>query len=393
MQSSAARKKRNLSVYTSMIAACLKEVYRILKPGRWVTVEFHNSRNAVWTAIQEALGRAGFIIADVSVLDKGMKTKKQMYAKAVDKDLVISAYKPNGGLEKRFHLDAGTEDGVWDFIRTHLGQLPVFLNKGGQSQPIAERQRVLLFDGWWAFHVQRGVSVPLSAAHFYQGLANRFPERDGMYFSTEQVAEYDRKRMTARDVLQLDLFVSDEASAIQWLKQQLTSKPQTFMELQPQFMQETQGGWQKYESRLELSVLLEQNFLNFDGSVEVPSQIHAYLSSNFKGLRNLSKDHAALRAKALDRWYVPDPAKAGDLEQLREHALLREFGEYRDSKQKKLKVFRVEAIRAGFRSSWQQNDYAAILAVAEKIPEDVFQEDAMLLMWYTNSLMRAGWQS
>ena len=82
-----------------------------------------------------------------------------------------------------------------------------------------------------------------------------------------------------------------------------------------------------------------------------------------------------------------------DLEKLRERALLREFGEYRDSKQKKLKVFRVEAIRAGFRSSWQQNDYAAILAVAEKLPEDVLQEDPMLLMWYTNSLTRTGRQS
>jgi hypothetical protein len=358
-----------------------------------VTVEFHNSRNAVWTAIQEALGRAGFIIADVSVLDKGMKTKKQMHAKAVDKDLVISAYKPNGGLETRFHLEAGTEDGVWDFVRTHLGQLPVFLYKGGQLQVIAERQKVLLFDRMVAFHVQRGVTVPLSAGEFYQGLANRFAERDGMYFLPEQVAEYDRKRMTAREVIQLDLFVSDEASAIQWLKRQLSAKPQTFMELQSQFMQETQGGWQKHERPLELSVLLEENFLRFDGNGEVPSQIHAYLSSNFKDLRGLPKDHPALRAKAKDRWYVPDPAKAGDLEKLRERALLREFNEYRESKQKKLKVFRVEAVRAGFRVSWQQNDYAAILAVAEKIPEDILQEDPMLLMWYTNSLTRAGRQS
>jgi 16S rRNA G966 N2-methylase RsmD len=384
--------KKDLAVYTDMMAAGLDKVYRMLKPGRWVTVEFHNSRNAVWTAIQEALGRAGFIIADVSVLDKGMKTKKQMHAKAVDKDLVISAYKPNGGLEKRFHLEAGTEDGVWDFIRTHLGQLPIFLNKNGRLQVIGERQRVLLFDRMVAFHVQRGVSVPLSAGDFYQGLANRFPEREGMHFLTEQVAEYDRKRMTVQEVLQLDLFVSDEASAIQWLKQQLTIKPQTFMELQPQFMQETQGGWQKHESPLELSVLLEENFLLCDGSGDVPSQIHAYLSSNFKDLRSLPKDHPALRAKARDRWYVPDPAKAGDLEKLRERALLREFSEYRDSKQKKLKVFRVEAVRAGFRFSWQQNNYSAILEVAEKIPEDVLQEDAMLLMWYTNSLTRAGRQ-
>ena len=385
--------KKDLTVYSNMMTTCLKEVYRVLKPGRWVTIEFHNSKNAVWTAIQEALGRAGFIIADVSVLDKGMKTKKQMHAKSVDKDLVISAYKPNGGLEKRFQLEAGTEEGVWDFIRTHLGKLPIFVSKGKQAQIIAERQRVLLFDRMVAFHVQRGVSVPLSAGDFYQGLVQRFPERDGMYFLTEQLAEYERKRMAAQEILQLDLFVSDEKSAIEWLKQQLTLKPQTFQDIQPQFMRETQGGWQKHEKLLELSLLLDENFLRFDGAGDVPSQIHSYLSSNFKDLRGLEKNASTLRAKAKDRWYVPDPAKAGDLEKLRERALLREFDAYRDLKQKKLKVFRVEAVRAGFRRAWQQNDYATILAVADRIPEEVLQEDPMLLMWYTNSATRAGRQA
>lgn len=386
------KQKKDLTAYTEMMTACLKKVYQILKPGRWATIEFHNSKNAVWAAIQEALGRAGFIIADVSVLDKGMKTKKQMHAKAVDKDLVISAYKANGGLEKRFQLEAGTEEGVWDFIRTHLAKLPVFVSRSGQALVIAERQQVLLFDRMVAFHVQRGVSVPLSAGDFYQGLANRFPERDGMYFLNEQVAEYERKRMTSQEAPQLDLFVSDEASAIQWLKQELGQKPQTFQEIQPQFMRETQGGWQKHEKPLELSVLLEENFLRYDGTGDVPSQIHSYLSTNFKQMRGLAKDNASLRVKAEDRWYVADPAKSGDLEKLRERALLREFEEYREAKQKKLKVFRVEAVRAGFRRAWQQNDYQTILAVAEKIPDDVLQEDSMLLMWYTNSLTRAGKQ-
>lgn len=384
------KQRKDLTVYTNMMTDCLKQVYRVLKPGRWVTVEFHNSKNAVWTAIQEALGRAGFIIADVSVLDKGMKTKKQMHAKAVDKDLVISAYKPNGGLEKRFQLQAGTEEGVWDFIRTHLRHLPVFIVKDGLGQVIAERQQVLLFDRMVAFHVQRGVSVPLSAGDFYQGLSQRFPERDGMYFLTDQVAEYERKRMASSEALQFDLVVSDEASAILWLKQQLIRKPQTFQELQPQFMRETQGGWQKHEKLLELSELLEQNFLHYDGAGDVPSQIHSYLSTNFKELRNLTKSDTALRAKAKHRWFAPDPNKAGDLEKLRERALLREFEEYRESKQKRLKLFRLEAVRAGFKKAWQERDYATIIAVAQKIPEDVLQEDPKLLMWYDQALTRTG---
>ena len=96
--------------------------------------------------------------------------------------MVISAYKPNGGLEERFKLEAGTEEGVWDFVRTHLKQLPVFVSKDGQAEVIAERQNYLLFDRMVAFHVQRGVTVPLSAAEFYAGLTQRFSERDGMYF-------------------------------------------------------------------------------------------------------------------------------------------------------------------------------------------------------------------
>ena len=47
-------------------------------------------------------------------------------------------------------------------------------------------------------------------------------------------------------------------------------------------------------------------------------------------MRNLPKDDPALVAKARDRWYVPDPNKAGDLEKLREKALLKEFEEYKD---------------------------------------------------------------
>ncbi|MEW6404444.1 MAG: DNA methylase, partial [Chloroflexota bacterium] len=248
-------------------------------------------------------------------------------------------------------------------------------------------------------------TVPLSAAEFYAGLAQRFPERDGMCFLPEQVAEYDKKRMKVKEVLQLQLFVTDEASAIQWLKQQLTRKPQTFQELHPQFLKEI-GGWQKHEKPLELSELLEQNFLRYDGKGPIPKQIVSWMRQSAELRKiideqlssgNAQEDDTELatrdsrlidRAKA--RWYVPDPNKAGDLEKLRERALLREFEEYRESKQKRLKVFRLEAVRAGFKKAWQERDYATIIAVARKIPENVLQEDPKLLMWYDQALTRMG---
>jgi hypothetical protein len=265
----------------------------------------------------------------------------------------------------------------------------VFVSKDGQAEVIAERQNYLLFDRMVAFHVQRGVTVPVSAAEFYLGLVHRFPERDGMYFLSEQAADYDKKRMTTREVLQLEIFVIDESSAIQWLKQQLIKKPQTFPELHPQFLKEI-GGWQKHEKPLELSQMLKDNFLLYDGKGEVPSQIHGYLSTNFKELRSLPKDDPGLRAKGKDRWYVPDPNKAGDLEKLREIRLLREFEEYRQAKQPRLKIFRLEAVRTGFRTAWKERDYSTIIQVARKIPESILQEDPKLLMWYDQALTRMG---
>ncbi len=382
-------KSKGIPDYQHLMQACFKEYYRILKPGRWMTVVFHNSKNAVWNAIQEALLGAGFVVADVRTLDKKQETFQQVMNMTVKQDLVISAYKPNGGLENRFRLAAGTEDGAWDFVRTHMRQLPVFVAKDGQVEVIAERQNYLLFDRMLAFHVQRGVTVPLSAAEFYAGLEQRFPPRDGMYFLPDQAAEYDKKRMKVKEILQLDLFVSDEATSIQWLKQQLTKKPQTFQDIHPQFLKEI-GGWQKHEKLPELSEMLEQNFLHYNGKGEVPSQIHSYLSSNFKELRNRPKDDPVLQSKAKNRWYAPDPNKASDLEQWRERALLKEFVEYLHSTQKELKVFRLEAVRSGFKKAWQERDYATIIAVARKIPETILQEDQKLLMWFSNATTRVG---
>jgi hypothetical protein len=154
-------------------------------------------------------------------------------------------------------------------------------------------------------------------------------------------------------------------------------------------MQETRG-WAKHETPLDLRILLQQNFLCYDGQEEVPSQIHAYLSSNFKELRGKPKDDALLRSKARDRWYVPDPKKSGDLEKLRERELLKEFEGYKANKAKQLKVFRVEAMRAGFKAAYDKKDYQSIVELAEKLPEAVLQEDDKLLMYYDVAVMRAG---
>lgn len=379
--------KKGIGEYRSLMEVCFRKAHSLLKPGRWMTVEFSNTSSAVWNSLQTALTNAGFIVANVSVLDK---TRGGLHAMigptAVKMDLVISAYKPNGGFEDRFIQEAESESGVWDFIRTHLKYLPVAKIKDGKLMTIVERDPRLLFDQLVAYYVRKGYNVPISSQDFQTGLAERFDERDGLYYLPEQAAEYDKKKAMAKEFVTGDLFVSDEASAIAWLRKLLKARTLTFQEINPLFMQEL-SAWNKYEKTLELSQLLEENFLMYDGKGEVPSQIHTYLSTNWHDFRDLAKDDPKLVAKAENRWYVPDPNKASDLEKIRDKSLLREFEEYRNAT-KKLKTFRLEAVRAGFKHAYQERDYATILAVGKKIPEDVLEEDEKLLMWFNQAEMR-----
>ena len=150
----------------------------------------------------------------------------------------------------------------------------------------------------------------------------------------------------------------------------------------------------------------------------MPSQIHSYLSTQFKELRNLPKDHVQLKAKAKGRWYVPDPKKNVDVETLRNKRLLEEFWTYLPEtynppaftaskgqtlpgltvphpklvKGKKLKELRTEAVRVGFKPCYQQKDYTTILVVAEMLPESVLNEDEYLQMVYDTAVTRTGGQ-
>lgn len=345
--------EKGLLEYQHLMTSCFSEYYRVLKPNRWMTVEFHNSKNAVWNAIQESLQRAGFIVADVRTLDKKQGSFKQVTTtSAVKQDLVISAYKPAEKFKKEFITHAGSKEAVWDFVMQHLEKLPVVVRKGDNIELISERQAFLLFDRMVAFHIVSGIAVPIDAVDFYKGLDDRFLKRDGMYFLSDQVNEYDTARIT-NDVepIQFELFVTNEKSAIAWLYQQLDN-PQTYAELQPKFMQEIKA-WDKFEERPELNTLLEENFLqNEDG-----------------------------------KWYVPDVTKAADVIKLREKKLLKEFEGYLTSKGK-LKLFRAEAVRVGFAKLWTDKNYKLIVETADRLPESVIQEDDKLLMYYDISLGR-----
>lgn len=381
--------EKDINFYRRLIRNAFSEYYRVLKPGRWITVEFSNTQAAIWNSIQTALSESGFVIAAVAALDK---TRGGMHSTlgvtAVKQDLAITAYKPSQALEAQVSTAGNPSETAWSFVEDHLGKLPVVRSRGRDIQYVAERDPRILFDRMISWFVRHNVPVPLSSQEFQEGLRLRFSERDGMVFLPEQVAEYDRKRAQAAQAPQMELFVSDERSAIDWLTDFLRKRPSTYQEVHPEFTTQLGAGWKKHEERPELSALLEDNFLRYDGNGDVPSQIHSYLSTNFKDLRSLEKEDPRLKGKAKDRWYVPDPSKAKDLEQKRERALLKEFESYKSAPGRRLKEFRLEVLRAGFKTAWAAKDYKTIIGIAGKIPDEALQEDEKLLLWYDQALTR-----
>ena len=342
---------KNSLDYQEIMAQCFLEYYRVLKPNKWMTVEFSNTSAAVWNSIQTALQKAGFIIANVAALDKQQGSFNAVSnSTSVKQDLAISCYKPSSDFEHIFETSQG-EVAVWDFVREHLHHLPVHFKKANSTTAIIERSPKILYDRLITFYLMRGLPVPIDAREFQQGLQQKYVERDGMYFTTEQAAEYDEKKALTPDFQQLSLVVSSESDAIEWLKERLRKQPQKYNEIMPDFRIAAQS-LRRGEVLPELQDILNESFIQSENGT----------------------------------WRVPNVHEAADREVLRNRTLLREFQAYveemKKPKAKKLKEVRVEALRAGFKACWKEQNFGLIVELGEKIPQNILLEDEQLLMYY-----------
>ena len=337
--------------YLSMMSACFSEYYRVLKPGKWMTVEFSNTSAAVWNSIQQSLTSAGFVVANVAALDKKQGSFKAVSTTtAVKQDLVITCYKPSDDLTKKFLQSGGKKENVWDFIEEHLIHLPVHIEKENATTSVVERSPKILFDRMISYYVQKGYAIPMDAQEFQQGLHEHYVERDGMFFTATQAAEYEEKKLKAPEFVPMGIMVSDEANGIEWLKNELRKKPQTRQDIYTNWTKAIAG---KREGDVipELDTLLEENFIKNED----------------------------------ETWRLANINDDVDLEKLRTKALLKEFKLYLEVCRKprgKLKDVRVEAVRAGFKQCYSDKNFADIILVGDRIPQNLLNEDGALLQYY-----------
>jgi hypothetical protein len=84
-------------------------------------------------------------------------------------------------------------------------------------------------------------------------------------------------------------------------------------------------------------------------------------------------------------WRIPNVNDDVDMEALRNRALLREFKIYLEISRRprgKLNNVRVEAVRAGFKQCYSDKNFADIILVGDRIPQNLLTEDEILLQYY-----------
>lgn len=349
--------KKDLYFYQNLMQSIFREFYRVLKPGKWISVEFSNTSASVWNAIQYALSTNGFIVSNVSALDKKKESYKAVTTTtAVKQDLVITCYKPTDELINRFEQSTDKSVNAMDFIEELLYHLPVHLEKNNSTTAVIERSPKILYDRLISYYVQHGYAIPMDAQEFQKALRERFIERDGMFFTASQTVEYEAKKEKTDGVVPMALFISSEAEGIEWLKREL-AEPQTYQEILPNWMKDMVAP-KKGDVLPELATILEENFI---------------------------KDEDG-------KWRKPDAEKAADLEILRGKKLMKEFNLYLEQaskpKAKRMKDTRLEVLRYGFKECYKQKNYQTIVTVGDHIQESLLQEDEVLLQYYDIASMR-----
>ena len=322
---------KELEDYKNLMILSFKEFYRILKPNRWITVVFHNSKAAVWNAIQEAMNKAGFIIAQVTTMDKKQKTFKQMTAPGSTKnDLIINAYRPKTSFAKNFIKNAG-EGMEMDFVNQQLMHLPV--------KPNIERTEKMLYSKMLAHYIENGFKISNNSTDFYNLLYENFVEFDGYWFLTNQTNEYNKWK-SGLNIEQLkeirdgqkSLFISDEKSAIVWLY---------FFLDEPKDYNKIFTAYQKVimKSRDDIPeprVLLDNNFIFEDDKYRRPLNKEEKQRINESREKELNKEFNLLLKRAKDQ-------------------------------KGKIKTIRLEALLYGFTKLYKEERYEEILIVANQL--------------------------
>lgn len=169
-----ARGKTETDWYT-LLKRAMAECYRILKPGRWLSLCYHDTSEGTWQLLQDLMAEVGFVseMHETTVyIDTGGKTYNQYTAEKVTKrDLVINFRKPRPGEVTQLTL-LGDEDQA-----TFTEKAQAILSEALQAHPGATADR--LYDILVSRMVRRGEFERHNFEALLNGVAEPVVQPDG----------------------------------------------------------------------------------------------------------------------------------------------------------------------------------------------------------------------
>lgn len=254
---------KRLPDYARLMQAAFAEMSRVLKPGRWATVEFNNSDGAVFEAVKAAIRGTGFEIVNMLLLDKEQKTFKQLKGvegveDVVDKDVLFNLRKPAAARAQPRREDQDLEQQLACAVRQHLSSLPERIKADPAKYNEDHRTTATINSVLMNALIPQGVSVERLNLPFIERVCGRYFRKVGQrwYLRGEAVGNGNGADMLVEE----EVVIRDEVTAIAWLRQQVKKRPALIGELKPLWMRATGLLPAEVSQDLMLEDLLTENF-------------------------------------------------------------------------------------------------------------------------------------
>jgi len=118
--------------WANMMRQAMAECYRVLKPGHWLSLCYHDTSEGTWALVQDIMAETGFIVdqeSEALFIDTGQKSYNQKVADKVNKrDLVINFRKPKPG-EARHSVSITGDENAETFSQKVLTIIREYLNE------------------------------------------------------------------------------------------------------------------------------------------------------------------------------------------------------------------------------------------------------------------------
>jgi hypothetical protein len=254
---------KRLSDYARLMQDSFAEIFRVLKPGRWATVEFNNSDGMVFETIKQAIRQAGLQIINMLLLDKQQRTFKQVkgaegFEDVVDKDVLFNLYKPDYVGAVRSYENDDLERRIADAVRDHLQTLPARIRAEPSKYNDDYRTTATINSMLMNILIPEGVSVEKMNLPYIESVCMRYFRKIGQHW-------YMRGEVAGSDGAQGALIpeegaIKDELTAISWLRQRLRARPMFIGEIRPLWQRATGLLANEVSQGLVLEDLLTENF-------------------------------------------------------------------------------------------------------------------------------------